>query len=338
MSFTKVEVPGIKLDKKVSIRPYFDPGVENMGLEKYGLSLHEGVYHTEQLACLEKNGVKRYITGLNEFAPEVKLIADPDEKAAKIKEIRSVVSQLERDLAANVVDPEDPDFWNKIKLLKPDNNEFWDRIELRAGGQVMYLDPVKDPYDLIKIYAIDAGGFSIVAKSLQDAQNMASPPKFYLDRHEETVSTKNALRKLRNKALAALEDLYNTDANKLLYVTKVIDPGGAQYKRSTSNDTLYERMDNYINGLSFEKEKKRAAQTFIDVANRNVGDLKLHAMVRDAAYFKVITPKADGYLYHADSGSMLGKNTADVVEYLKNPMNEEILAMIQENIEKEWNK
>ena len=47
-----------------------------MGLEKYGLSLHDGVYHEEQLACIENNGIKRYVTGLNEFAPEIKLIKD----------------------------------------------------------------------------------------------------------------------------------------------------------------------------------------------------------------------------------------------------------------------
>ena len=43
-----------------------------MGLENYGLSLFDGVTHQEQLACLEINGIVRYLTGLNEFAPEVK--------------------------------------------------------------------------------------------------------------------------------------------------------------------------------------------------------------------------------------------------------------------------
>ena len=71
-----------------------------MGLEKYGMTLFDGVFHEEQLACIEVNGIKRYLTGLNEFAPEIKLIKDPDAKAARIKEIRTVVSQLEQDLAA----------------------------------------------------------------------------------------------------------------------------------------------------------------------------------------------------------------------------------------------
>ena len=81
MSFTKVEVPASSRFGKMSIKPYFDPNLENMGLEKYGLTLYDGVYHQEQLACIENNGIKRYVTGLNEFAPEVKLIKDKDEKA-----------------------------------------------------------------------------------------------------------------------------------------------------------------------------------------------------------------------------------------------------------------
>ncbi len=58
-----------KQSSSIAVRPYFNPGKENMGLETYGLSLHDGVFHEESLACLEMNGVKRYVTGLNEFAP-----------------------------------------------------------------------------------------------------------------------------------------------------------------------------------------------------------------------------------------------------------------------------
>ena len=44
--------------------------------------LHDGVFHQESLACLEMNGVKRYVTGLNEFAPDVKMLP-PKEKKKK---------------------------------------------------------------------------------------------------------------------------------------------------------------------------------------------------------------------------------------------------------------
>ncbi|BCV02221.1 MAG: hypothetical protein CM15mV51_0360 [uncultured marine virus] len=37
-------------------------------------------WHKKNLACLEMNGVKRYVTGLNEFAPDVKNYLQVKEK------------------------------------------------------------------------------------------------------------------------------------------------------------------------------------------------------------------------------------------------------------------
>ena len=82
-----------KKNSSIAIRPYFNSSKENMGLEQYGLALHDGVWHQESLACLEMNGVKRYVTGLNEFAPEVKKLS-PDKRKAKISEIRNYVNDI----------------------------------------------------------------------------------------------------------------------------------------------------------------------------------------------------------------------------------------------------
>ena len=79
-------------NQTIAIRPYFNPSKDNMGLQNYGMALHDGVWHQETLACLELNGVKRYVTGLNEFAPDVKTLA-PGEKEIKVKQIRKTVSQ-----------------------------------------------------------------------------------------------------------------------------------------------------------------------------------------------------------------------------------------------------
>ena len=95
--FTKVERYSETKRSPIAIKPYFDDRIGNMGLEKYGMALYEGVKHMEQLACLEFNGIKRYITGLNEFAPEIKQIPDPEVKEATIREIRTVVAELEKE-------------------------------------------------------------------------------------------------------------------------------------------------------------------------------------------------------------------------------------------------
>ncbi len=320
----------------VAVRPYFDSSRQNMGLEKYGMALHDGVYHEESLACLELNGVKRFVTGLNEFAPDVKMLPAA-EKEIKIKEIRKVVAQLEQELAANVIDVEDKEFWNKVVLLKPDNDKFWSRISLRCGNDPVYLDPEKDPYDLIKLYAINAGGFSIVAKSLKAAKKMINPPKFYLDQVEETIGTRTEYAKVRNKALAELQKLYDKDTVKLMYVAKVLDADSTQYTKSTPKDIVYENMDNYINGSGVESNKQKAAENFLEVAKENMQNLKIRALVKDALFYRYIASKPSGWIEMLDSSEKLGKRPSEVVEYLKNPQHDDVLTNLLSKVEVYWN-
>ncbi len=335
-NFTMVE-KSTTFTKKTSIavRPFFDSSASNMGLENYGLSLYDGVKHHEQLACLENNGVLRYITGLNEFAPEIKLLAK-DVKEARIKEIRLAVIELEKDLAANVIDIDDKDFWNKVTLLRPDNTKFWNKINISCGNEPLFLDP-KDPYDRIKLYAIEAGGFDIIAKSYEDARSKAVAPRFYLDKEEETVMIRTEYKKMRNKALSELQKLFDKNSTKLFYIAKVVDLNSTQYRKSTPNDIIYENMDEFINGEGGESNKERAAKLFIETASLDMGTLKLKSIVRDSVFFKYIINKADGYIYHTKSSVLLGRNVADVVEYLKNPLNEDILNDLNESCEKYWN-
>lgn len=336
-TLTIVEAAGPK-SGPIAIKPFFDPKQSNMGLEQYGLSLYENVFHEEQLACIEANGIKRYITGLNEFAPEVKMIPDPEYRAAKIKDIRNAVSELEKELAANVIDPADPEFWNKVKMLRPDNDEFWNKITLRCGNTPLYFDPVKDPYDRIKLYAIEAGGFSIVAKSYEDARSRPTPVKFFLDKFEKTATTRTESKKLRNKALAELQKMFDKTTTKLMYVAKVVEINSAQYKKSTPNDVLYDNMDVFINGEGSEKNAQRAAQAFLDASALDMETLKIRAIVKDSTYYKFVALKSDGFIYHMNSSTMLGRNPADVVEFLKNPLNDEILKDLMTRVEKYWNE
>jgi len=319
----------------IAVRPYFDSSSSNMGLEDYGMSLFDGVQHHEQVACLENNGVVRYLTGLNEFAPDIKLL-NAEDREARVKEIRNAVAELEKELAANVLDVDDVQFWNNVKLLKPDNHEFWNRISIACGNEPVFLDP-KDPYDRIKLFAIEAGGFSIVSKSYEDARSRPVAPKFYLDKTEETVMVRTEYKKMRNKALSELQKLFDKNSTKLFYIAKVVDINSTQYKRSTPNDVIYENMDNYINGIGGESNLERAAKSFIDTANLDMETLKIKSIVRDSSFFKFIASKSDGHIYHTKSSSMLGRNVSDVVEHLKNPLNEDILKDLNESVEKYWN-
>ena len=332
--FTMVETPTSNKQSKIVIRPYFDARSENMGLENYGLSLFDGVKHQEQLACLEINGINRYLTGLNEFAPEVKKLSK-EAREAKVKQIRATVADLEAELASNMIDPEDKDFWNKVKLLKPDNHQFWNKIELEMGNEPKHLD-IADPYDRIKLCAIEAGGFSLVAKSYEDAKAKPRRPKFYLDKEEETVSTRTEYKKLRNKALSELQKLFDKNSTKLFYVAKVVDAESTQYKKSTPLDILYENMDEFIHGDAAESNMERAVTGFLDIVGTDMETLKIRSIVKDSSFFKYITHKSDGHIYHTKKNALMGRNVSDVVEFLKNPLNEDILDDLTKQCENYW--
>ena len=333
-NFTMVETSKSGTESKITIRPFFNAKSENMGLENYGLSLFDGVKHQEQLACIEVNGISRYLTGLNEFAPEVKKL-NPEQKSARIKQIRTTVADLEAELASNILDPEDKDFWNKVKLLKPDNQEFWNKIELTVGNEPTFIN-ISDPYDRIKLHAIEAGGFSLIAKSYEDAKARPKPPKFYLDKEEETVSSRTEYKKIRNKALSELQKLFDKNSTKLFYVAKVIDASSTQYKKSTPLDVMYENMDSYIHGEGVEGNMDRAVTSFLDAVACNMETLKIRSIVKDSSFFKYIVTKSDGHIYHNKKNVLMGRNVSDVVEFLKNPLNEDILDDLTKECENYW--
>jgi len=321
---------------KINIKPFVDPNQENMGLEQYQFAVFPGIYHEQELAAIDRNGVVRFITGLDEFAPEVQNIKDPEQKGAIIYNIRSVVAYLEKVLATNVLNIEDEDFWNKVKLLRPDNLTFWSKITIRCGNEPLFLNPKKDPYDLIKMMAIEAGGFDLVAKSWEDAQAKARPPKFYLDKEADTVSTRTEYKKLRNKATSILDALFGKNPKKLTYIAKVLDGNSTQYKNSTPQDIVYDNLDEYIQGNGVERNKTRAAESFMLVSELDMETLKLKALVKDASFYKFIVHKPDGMLYHAKKSAMLGRNVSDVVEFLKNPLNEDVLKELLSEVEVYW--
>ena len=122
-----------------------------------------------------------------------------------------------------------------------------------------------------------------------------------------------------------------------LSIAKAVDTTSVQYKKTTPNDVIYDNMDRHINGEGTEGNKERAAKGFLEAAQLDMETLKIKAIVKDSVFFKYIINKADGHIYHAATSTLLGRNVSDVIEFLKNPMNEDILKDMNQKIEKLWN-
>lgn len=321
---------------KVSIKPYTDPNQENLGLEKYNYVVFPNTFQVETLAAIEQNGKSRYLTGLNEFAPEVKQIADLEKRKATISDIRETVALLERERAFNHLDVDDKDFWSKVEMFKPDNSEIWGKVFIKLGNDDIVLNPKDNLDHLIIVKAIENGGFSLVAPSFEEAKR--TKQKWYLDRQIETMSTKINVSKLRNKALSILQTISEEEPRRLYYVAKNIDAHSHQYSNKTLQDVIYDNMDKYINGLGYDNDKKRCAKSFIDYTEMSIEDLKIKAIIKDASFYKFITLKPDGMLYETTQSVMLGRNVSDVLEFLKNPTNEDMLDLLMAKVEDIWSK
>lgn len=320
----------------IAIKPFINTENDNMGLTKEGLVLFPGMIYEEQLACINKNGIDTYLTGLNEFSTSVQSIKDKKKKESRIKSIRETVAYLEAKISQNIIDPDDNDFWNKVKTVSPTNKEYWSNITLKVGNSGKMLDPIENVEHLILIKAIEEGGFTCVAKSYQDAMNASRPPKFYLDKEIETVKVKSQSKLIKNKAFAKLTEIYETGGNHLLYVTKVIDIYSSRYKKNTPMGIMYERLDEYISGNSFEKSAIKAAKYFLEIAEKDLGELKIRAIIKDAMLLKKINLKADGMLYYNKMDTMMGRNVEDLIEFMLNPLNKDVTDDIIKDIEANW--
>lgn len=318
-----------------SIKVYLDGKSYRMGLSRYNEVLIPGAFWEEPLTCLEVNNQKRYLTGLDEFAPEITRISDPEKKKAVIKSIREKVAFLERSLVANVVDVNDPEFWNKVQVVKPSNHDFWKEIKVRTSNEPVFLD-AENPNDLIILCAIEAGGFTSIGKSYDDARLASIAPNWYLDKDIDTASTKNELTKLKNKAKGSLEKLHEKESKRLFYIIKNVDPKPYQYTLSTSNEVIYSVLDEYIEGKNGQENAKRASIRFNQLSTMPLGELKVRAVIADATFYKMILAKADGKIYHVKSDKMLGGNIEEVVEFYMNQLNATSWQTLHDEVEARW--
>ena len=65
-------------------------------------------------------------------------------------------------------------------------------------------------------------------------------------------------------------------------------------------------------------------------------NIKIRALVKDAMFYRYISTKANGWIETLDGGIKLGKKPTEVLDYLKNPENEEVLLNLLSKVEQYW--
>jgi len=350
-----------KARSNVAIKCFVNPNVSNSGLEKYGMSIFDGARQKDTIfikevtpGTLTREAVYKVVNGLDETAPELMRLTD-EEREAERKDIRETVATVHYMLfGGDKVDPslKNKDFWKQCSELAPTNVSFWGNdkeypqgftLELTESG--LFLD-MTSPMDILIERAIRAGGYkALVAPSLEDAYSwpFPTPPKFYLDKLENTAAINTEYRKIVNKAKSILDNLRDTDVEKLLLIARNFDPDPTQYKRSTPTDIVYLNMDRGIDGELWEKNKRMASQRFLDLSKLPTEELAIRSIVKCATKYRYLDHRIEdkqnrtGTIYFMEDGIPVGRTIEEVVSFLKNPLNQDILKRLKAKVDNELN-
>jgi len=364
MSTETLELPRAPRTKRpvgiISIKP-FSSGEPKFGLEETGDALFPETAQLCDIFCDDRqSNLKIFKTGLNEFAAEVQSIRNKEEKEAVIRDIRETVAWLENTLNANFdVSPETcmdnyskpgDNFWANVRLLKsqgPDtfdgsgrrNKTYWETISFNLSNQAKVLN-LDTPEDVVIYRAIKAGGYGLIAPSLEYA--MSHPNyNFYLDMPAQASAIRTVNLKKKMEAAGYLHEMNQKNPNKMFFMAKLCAYGGStMYKKggdlATPADQLYEDIGNFLEGKMPGYNSKEAAEKFLDMYKRPIDEVKTRAIVKDALEYQFIVQRGTGLFYVKDN-TKLGNNVEEVVASIGNPTHADLQKKLFAEVEKKWN-
>jgi len=297
----------------ISIEPYFDPEMPNMGFERYGLSTAPGAELTEYVSK-DVNG--RYVTGLDLDSPSVMYLEDKEDKEAREQEIVEVVARLERVFGGGQLDARNEKMWQEFN------------IKLTHFGKD--LDPT-NPKDEILIHSIKAGGFTGIAPNLEKAKE--GDYKYYLRQvnsdSDLTVERKRSIARAKGE----LSKMDSEDSHKMYLVAKALLNPNNEFTPSTPKGILFDKLDQFIEGTIVKDNKKGTVKQFLDTCKQDKETLYIQGLVKDALYFFIITRDSDGYFYNKETEARAGKNEKEIVKYLSNPVHQLDLENVKARVE-----
>jgi hypothetical protein len=111
-----------------------------------------------------------------------------------------------------------------------------------------------------------------------------------------------------------------------------------QFKLATPADIIYDKLDDFIEGVIVKTNKKKTPEQFLKACETDKQTLHLTAIVKDALFYRNLVRGSDGYYFNPETEARYGKSEIEIVEFLKNPLNQSELDNISEKIEAKWNQ
>jgi hypothetical protein len=285
-----------------------------------GQGLADHFVRTEDLGYRTFFGTKRYMCGLDPELVKYDPSLSPEEKEAKIAEIKEIIERLEQ-------------FFGK-DTLDPTNEKHWSKINLVIDRKTTNLD-LTNPRNELIYHCIKAGGFSLVAPSMEAARDGKAP--FYIVEPTEYAESMIANKQIINKAIAELEKLNeNKSFDSMFLMAKYLLPVEKTYTKRTPKALLYGDLDKWLNGEIVKGSKISFARSFLEATKKKKEDIVVTCFVRDALHFGFLYTNQAGELKNNETGGVYGTTVERCVAHLQNPAYEHELDNIKTRVEQKW--
>lgn len=307
---------GIKKNTAI-ISPHVDERDFNFNLEKQGMVIFPNSKHMVYVSSYYSGNKEIFITGLDENNPKI-LQLPYEERIEAIRKIRLVASEIEK-YNYNHVDPDDPDFWFKVKHARSDNAEIWGDLNLVLTNENIMLDLLS--YDgFLKYWVALSGGFSEVAPSYEHIITGDKKYKYYLKDVERItmIAVNNVV--TFNRAIRKLDELYASSSNhqKLFYISKYLTSEGFSFNSTNySPDACMLALDKYVKGKDpAVRNQDYAIKEFMDLTDK--GNMYLYAMNVVKGLITIgrikFVDKTNNY-FCLDNNMNVGRNIKEITEY-----------------------
>jgi len=258
-------------------------GADLMGLQNIGLNVFPGVKSAFQIPMI--NG--KYNIGLD----------------GNTKEVKELKKKFETHFG--------------VVFDSPEGQEWLGSYEINIDHDVTAYDPqnVEDLFDLHLLRVNN--GMGIVASSQEEIDNAAvNTFKFKLTDEYAEVEERVDKKLTRNAAIRKLEELYDTNSDKLLLLAKYLFDIGTGV--SSNKKTAYDKIDDYIN------QSTANAQDFLKASNLEQKYLSVVTKVKEAIYRQIIRFHQGQYILYATQAP-LGRTEEEVINYCLNPTNIDVV-------------
>lgn len=208
-------------------------------------------------------------------------------------------------------------FWG-VEFDSERGREFLATYEIKINHDIEAFDPEKNMKDAWDLHLIKVNnGMGIIAVD-DDVLNEVAVNnfKFKLTDENKDLEAKITKKQITLKAGAKLQELYESNTNRIVLFAKYIFPAGSGI---ATKNLAFSRLEDFISKNTNNAEK------FLEVVKLEPEYLETVVKVKEAIFRGIIRIGPDGKYILSMSGTVLGRSEEEVIQFCLNPSNIDIV-------------